>query len=70
MKDDAVNKPKHYTTGNIEVIEYIEDKKFGFFEGNIIKYVSRAKHKGKELEDLKKARWYLNRLIKNIEGLS
>lgn len=64
---DPVNHPKHYNTGKIEVIDFIEDKHLGFHEGNVIKYVARAKHKGSELEDLKKARWYLERAIKNIE---
>lgn len=39
----------------------------GFHLGNVIKYVLRSKYKGKELEDLKKARWYLDRLINVIE---
>ncbi len=66
---DTVNHPKHYTAGKIEVIEYIEDQLSseelqGYFVGNIIKYLSRHKHKG-GIEDLKKARWYLDRMIKN-----
>lgn len=65
--DDAVNHPSHYTQGNIEVIDYIEDKKLGYHLGNVVKYVSRAGHKNNALEDLKKARWYLNRKIKNME---
>ena len=52
---DAVNHPKHYTFGKIEVIDVIEDWSLGFHEGNAIKYVARAKHKGRELEDLKKS---------------
>jgi hypothetical protein len=69
--DDSVNHPAHYTTGNIEVIEYIEDKLSleglqGYFVGNIIKYISRYRHKN-GVEDLKKARWYLDRMIKNME---
>ena len=64
---DAVNHPSHYTTGKIEVIDAIEDWKLGFHEGNVIKYVARAKHKGRELEDLKKARWYLDRVIQRLE---
>lgn len=66
-KTDAVNHPSHYTQGKIEVIEYIEDKKLGYHLGNVIKYVSRAGHKNNALEDLKKARWYLNREIENME---
>lgn len=65
--NDAVNHPSHYTQGNIEVIDYIEDKKLGYHLGNVVKYVSRAGHKNNALEDLKKARWYLDREIKNME---
>ena len=61
MAKDNIN-PNHYKKGNIEVIEYILDQKFNYLEGNIIKYVSRYKHKN-GLEDLNKAKWYLERLI-------
>ena len=66
---DSVNHPSHYTDGKIEVIDYIEDKKLGFCLGNAIKYISRAgkKDPSKEVEDLKKARWYIDRRIKEIE---
>lgn len=64
---DPVNRPAHYTTGKIEVIDFIEDQKLGFHEGNVVKYIARAKHKGRELEDLKKGRWYLDRAISNLE---
>lgn len=64
---DQVNSPPHYTRGNIEVIEFIRDQKFCYLMGNVIKYVSRAPYKGKELEDLKKAEWYLRRRISEIE---
>lgn len=67
-KMDNVNHPKHYTTGNIEVIDYIEDKELGYHLGNVVKYISRAEHKGKPLEDLKKAQWYLNRYIERLES--
>lgn len=62
-KSDMVNHPSHYNTGKIEVIDAIEDWGLDFCEGNVIKYVARAKHKGNELEDLNKAHWYLERLI-------
>lgn len=65
---DAVNHPAHYTTGKIEVIDAIEDWKLGFHEGNVVKYIARAKHKGRELEDLKKAAWYLQRKIEKLEA--
>ncbi len=63
----TVDHPSHYNQGQIEVIDFIEDQKLGFHEGSIVKYVSRAKHKGKELEDLKKAQWYLTRKIEELE---
>ncbi len=50
------------------MIEVIEDWKLGFHEAQVIKYVARAPHKNHELEDLKKAAWYLNRRIKELEG--
>lgn len=71
ITNDAVNSPKHYTHGNIETIEYIEDnlsaKGFeGYCVGNVLKYVSRYRHKN-GVEDLKKAQWYLNRLVESKE---
>lgn len=62
-----VNNPSHYNAGSIEVIEVIEDWKLGFHAGNVIKYIARAAHKGTMLTDLKKAQWYLNRLIQKLE---
>jgi hypothetical protein len=64
---DAVDHPPHYNFGKIEVIDFIEDQQLGFHEGNTVKYVARARHKGRELEDLKKARWYLDRKIQQLE---
>jgi len=61
MDKEAIN-PQHYRQGNIEVIDFILDQNFSYLEGNIIKYVSRYKYKN-GLEDLKKAHWYLERLI-------
>lgn len=68
--EDVVNHPSHYTDGKIEVIDYIEDKQLGFCLGNAIKYISRAgkKDKNKEIEDLEKAVWYINRRIKELKG--
>jgi hypothetical protein len=67
--EDKVNHPNHYTSGKIEVIEFIKDrlskKEFeGYITGNVIKYISRWKLKG-GYEDLKKAMWYLDYLIQN-----
>ena len=63
---EVVDHPPHYNKG-IEVIDFIDSWDFNFTVGNIVKYVSRYKHKGEPLEDLKKARWYLDRLIKKYE---
>ena len=64
---DSVNHPKHYNFGKIEVIDAIEDWQLGFNLGNTVKYVARSAHKGKTVEDLKKAAWYLAREIKSLE---
>ena len=63
---DNVNHPSHYTDGNIEVIDYIEDKQLGYHLGNAVKYISRdgKKDPDKYIEDLQKAVWYLQREIK------
>ena len=70
IENDNVNHPSHYTDGKIELIDFIEDKKLNYHRGNVIKYVSRAgkKDPNKELEDLKKAQWYLNREIQRLEN--
>lgn len=60
---DPVNNPAHYTTGGIETIDFIEAKKLGYNLGNVVKYITRADHKGNKLEDLRKAQWYLSREI-------
>jgi hypothetical protein len=62
-KKENVNHPKHYIVKGIEPIEYIESHDFNFNLGNVIKYVSRADYKGSEIEDLKKAKWYLEKEI-------
>lgn len=59
---DLVNNPKHYTAGGIECYDFIESWDMSFPQGNVIKYVTRYKLKG-GVEDLKKARWYLDKLI-------
>ena len=63
--NDPVNHPAHYTSGKIEVIDYIEDQKLPYHLGNAVKYISRAgkKDKDKTVEDLKKAVWYIQRYI-------
>lgn len=67
LPNDSVNHPSHYNIGKIEVIDFIEDQQLGFHLGNVVKYVARAQHKGHIVEDLKKARWYLDRCIKLLE---
>ena len=66
--NDPVNHPSHYTSGSIEVIDYIEDQDLPYHLGNVVKYVSRAgkKDPSKEIEDLEKAEWYLNRYIQML----
>ena len=63
---DNVNHPPHYKTGGMETIDFIEAKELGYHLGNVVKYVTRAKHKDNELEDLKKAQWYLERAIMKL----
>lgn len=65
---DMVNHPQHYSAHGIEPIDYIESHDLNFNLGNVIKYVSRAPYKGTELEDLKKAKWYLEREIKKHDN--
>lgn len=60
---DLVNQPPHYTQGGVETIDFIEAKQLNYNLGNVVKYITRADHKGNRLEDLKKARWYLDREI-------
>ena len=64
-QNDNVNHPSHYTSGNIEVIDFIEDQKLDYHLGNAVKYISRAgkKDPAKIVEDLQKAVWYINRKI-------
>ena len=65
MEHDNVNHPSHCTNGNIEVIDFIEDKNLSYHLDNAVKYISRAGKKDPEktAEDLQKAVWYLNRYI-------
>jgi hypothetical protein len=68
---EKVNHPPHYKPGVYEVIIVIEAHNLGFHIGNVVKYVLRAGSKPGEweLEDLKKAQWYLNRRIEQLEQL-
>ncbi|WP_337227934.1 DUF3310 domain-containing protein [Staphylococcus succinus] len=73
-QEDIVNQPSHYTYGDIEVIDFVEQVtasypvKIAFSIGNVIKYVARAPFKN-GVEDLKKARYYLDRAIKKWEDI-
>jgi len=60
---EKVNHPQHYNQGKIEVIDAIDDWDLDFCEGNIVKYVTRSRHKGNRLQDLEKAKWYLDHLV-------
>lgn len=71
-KPDMVNNPPHYTTGGIEVIDYMEAKStreefIGHLRLTAIKYLSRAGHKGDALEQYEKAQWYINKLIETLK---
>lgn len=66
----SVTHPKHYNKGKIEVIEFIEDQGLNYHCGQVIKYICRAgvKSTGNIVEDLSKARWYLERQIELIQA--
>jgi hypothetical protein len=63
---DMVNHPPHYKVGGIETIDFIEAKGLNYHLGNVVKYVTRADHKGERLENLQKAKWYLEREIASV----
>lgn len=67
-KPDMVNHPPHYRAhpSGVECIQITEHMNFNL--GNAVKYIWRAGDKGSQLEDLKKARWYLDREIKRLGG--
>lgn len=69
---DNVNHPEHYTQGGIECIDAIKasmtrEEFVGYLKGNCLKYLWRYRNKGKAQEDLKKAQWYLDKLVKEWE---
>ena len=70
-KMEEVNKnvshPSHYNQG-IEAIDIIESWDLNFSLGNAIKYILRSPYKGKQIEDLEKARWYIDREINRLKG--
>lgn len=69
---EAVNHPQHYNKGKIEVIDYIEDQDMNFNLGNAVKYISRAgiKNKTTQIEDLEKAKWYIQREIDRLNKIT
>lgn len=72
QKNDEVNNPAHYTSGGIECIDALKasmgDVQFkGFLKGNIIKYLWRYELKNNPVQDLEKAQFYLNRLLKEVK---
>lgn len=72
---DTINHPSHYKQGGIETIDCIAsvvagyNVTVGYCIGNVVKYCARAPFKGKRLEDLRKAEWYLQRAIRLIGGV-
>ena len=73
---DLINCPAHYTAGQFEVIDVIEDaiqhapgSVVGGLQWQVLKYTLRLWHKGDPLQDARKARWYLNRQIEKLERL-
>jgi len=63
---EAVKNPPHYTQGKIEVLDFILDQDFPYLAGNIVKYISRYRYKGSPVQDLRKAEFYLVRLIEQL----
>lgn len=68
-RKSSVDHPQHYRSGGMEAIDVIEAFGLGFNLGNVAKYVLRAGRKADALEDLMKARWYLNREIARMENV-
>jgi len=73
--EDRVNSPSHYTAGSQEAIVTIEEAiehaptvSYGMLQAQVLKYLLRVWHKDNPLEDLKKAQWYLTRLIEKMDG--
>lgn len=74
LEIDMVNHPAHYTAGNVECIDALESMSMGYHDAvqaalawQVVKYIWRSPLKGKQLEDLRKARFYLNRLIEKVK---
>ena len=72
-KEDVVNSPNQYTNDTIECIDYMKDNMSGeafqgYLEGACKKYLHRFRYKSQPVADLKKAQWYLNKLIKEMDA--
>lgn len=67
VSDDPVSHPAHYTYGTIETIDFIEDKELNFARGSAVKYIVRAGKKDNEIQDLEKAKWYIEREIGRLK---
>ena len=66
---DNVHHPAHYNKGKFEPIDVIEDWNLNFNLGNTVKYIARAEYKNSKLEDLQKAKWYLERECNKLESV-
>ena len=74
ISSDPINHPSHYTQGLVECIDAIQSSMSfegftGYLKGNVLKYLWRYQNKGKALEDLQKAQWYLNKLTEVIANV-
>ena len=69
---NAVSKPFHYNTGDIECIDYIKqvlgnEGFIAYCQGNMIKYQHRHRYKNKPVEDMEKASWYMNKMMETMK---
>ena len=73
IKHDPVSAPRHYNNGKVECIEYIKQQlgsEFpSYLEGSAIKYIHRHRMKNANIQDLQKAKWYIDKLIAHYEEL-
>lgn len=72
-KPDMINSPEHYTQGDIEAIDAIKSALgssgyLSYLQGSVLKYMWRARDKGDVINDVAKAKWFLNRLADELEG--
>jgi hypothetical protein len=67
-ENSVIEHPSHYTIGGIETWDFIEAKRLNYNLGSVVKYISRADYKGHDIQDLKKARQFLDREIARREN--